>query len=124
MDKGDWFLMGAPGGRKKHLWVVISDPKKYGGCGVIVNCSTDKIRAGGEFFLALGDHPWLTEPQSWVCFNDALLMTVRGWNEIQTGFDKGFILPTSKMSAVCLNKIITAARTSHFFHEPLLKYLD
>jgi hypothetical protein len=123
MDKG-CFLMGTPRGRKKHLCVVISDPTKYGGCGVIVNLSTDRARSGGECFLARGDHPWLTEPQSWVCFNDALLMSVSGWNEIQTGIDMGLIIPTDKMSTQCVDKIIAAAKASRLFHEPLLKYLD
>jgi len=124
MDKGDCFLMGVPGGRKKHLWVVISDPTKYGGCGVIVNFSKDRIRSGGECFLARGDHPWLTEPQSWVCFNDAMLMTVLGWQKIQDGINNGLIIATDKMPTAFVDKIIAAARVSRLFHKPLLKYLD
>ena len=55
MEKGDAFLMGVVGGAKKHLFIVISDPRKHHGCGVIVNVSTDKARAGGACLLAKGN---------------------------------------------------------------------
>jgi hypothetical protein len=124
MDKGDCFLMGAPSGRTKHLWVVISDTRKYSGCGVIVNFSTNESRSGGECSLLQGEHPWFTQGQSWVCFKDALLMTVQGWNDIQTGMSMGFIVLSDKMPVACVDKIITAAKTSKFFQVALLKYLD
>jgi hypothetical protein len=124
MDKGDCFLMGALRGRTKHLWVIITDPAKFGGSAVIVNLSTDALRSGGECFLAAGEHPWLIQPQSWACFKDAMLMTASGWNDIQTGINMGFIIPTDRMPADSVEKLIAAARTSRFLSPVLLPYLD
>jgi hypothetical protein len=124
MDKGDCFLMGSPGGQSKHLWVLISDPSRYSGCGVIVNLSKDQSRSGGECFICCGEHPWLTEPKSWVCFNDALLMTAAGWVEIQNGLKVGFIIPTNPMPPFCVERIVAAARISRLFHKRLIQFLD
>ena len=48
MRKGDTFLMGNPGGRKKHLWIVIGDIPNSQGLGVAVNVSSDLSRTKGE----------------------------------------------------------------------------
>ncbi len=123
MEKGDCFLMGAPGGCPKHLWIVISDPPKYEGFGVIVNLSTNEARSGGEFFLVKGEHSWLTEPRSWVCFKDAVLMTPSGWNDIETGINMRWIVPVDRLDASCVERIIAAAKVSRFFQPVLAKYL-
>jgi hypothetical protein len=124
MDKGDCFLMGNPNGQTKHLWVVISDTKKHGGEGVIVNFTKNKDRAGGECFLSKGDHPWFTETHSWACFIDAMLMTVAGWNQIKIGIGAGFIVAAATMPAPCLQKIIAAAKSSALLPSVLKPYLD
>src|SRR2546425_12113246 len=124
MDKGECFLMGSPGGRTKHLWVVISDTKKHGGLGVIINFTTDKNRSGGECCFVKSDHPWLTEPQSWACFGDAMLMTVQGWSDIEKGINHGFIVKAAKMNTALVNKIVEAAKTSNAFQPVLIQYLD
>jgi hypothetical protein len=124
MEKGDAFLMGVVGGTKKHLFIVISDPRKHHGCGVIVNVSTDKARAGGACLLAKGEHPWLTEAGSWVCYGDATLMTPDGWARIQVGISKRFIVPQARLSQGCVDRIVKAAKTSKAFPSVYLKYLD
>jgi hypothetical protein len=124
MNKGDAFLMGVPGGKKKHLFVVISDTKKHDGFGLIVNFSTDKIRSGGECPFVNGEHPFLTEPLSWVCFGDATLLSPDGWAKVQAGITRKTIVPQVPMSAPCLARIINAARISKAFPPVYLKFLD
>ena len=124
MERGDAFLMGVVGGTKKHLFIVISDPKKHQGCGVILNLTTNKARSGGECRLVRGEHAWLTEAESWVCYGDATLMTPDGWAKIQIGISKRFIVPQAKLSQGCLDRIVKAARTSRAFPSLYLKYLD
>lgn len=121
--------MGAVRARKKHLWVVISDTKKHAGCGLIVNISTDDVRADGECPLAANEHPWLSEPVSWVCYADATLMTVPAWAAINEGIAKGMIIPERKCPTSCLEKIIAGAKASAAkqygaFRKDYLKYLD
>lgn len=131
MDKGDSFVMGVlkTKVRKKHLWIVLSDIKKHNGFGVIVNISTDKDRTRQECPLACGEHPWLDEPISWVCYGDATLMTPSGWSTIETGIKNGFIIPQEICPQTCLDKIISeakisAAKPNGAFRRQLLPYLE
>lgn len=131
MDKGDAFLMGVlkTRNKKKHLWVVISDPKKHSGAAIIVNISTDKNRTREECPLVTGEHPRLDEPTSWLCYGDAVRMTPSGWLTIQEGIAKGFIVPERKCPTACLEKIVagakaSAAKTNGAFPKEFLKYLD
>jgi hypothetical protein len=74
--------------------------------------------------LAKGDHPWLTEPESWVCYGDATLMTPDGWAKIQAGISKGFIVRQPKLGQAYLDRVVKAAKTSKAFPTVYLKYLD
>jgi hypothetical protein len=124
MDRGDCFLMGNPKGKKKHLWTLLSDVRKHGGSGIIVNFSTNKIRSGGECPIAKNEHRWFTETTSWVCFGDAQLISPDAWVQIQTGITIGFIVPEQKISSICIQRIIEAAKTSKAFPPKYLPYLD
>jgi hypothetical protein len=124
MDKGDAFLMGVPGGTKKHLFVIISDINKHNGFGVIVNFSTNKVRSGGECLFARGEHPFLTEPESWVCLGDATPVPPPGWAKIQNGIKNHLVIPQPRMSLACVARIVNAAKISRAFPPVLLKFLD
>jgi hypothetical protein len=82
MQKGDVFLMGNPGGHTKHPWIIISDLVKHGGCGLIVNLTSDKIRSGAECSLNVGDHPWIKN-ECWISFGDALCLCAAEWQAIK-----------------------------------------
>src|SRR5262245_42190068 len=122
MDKGDCFLMGSPGRNTKHLWIVISDTKKHGGEGVIVNLTTNKHRCNGECLVEKKDHPWLTEAESWACFGDALLMDAKGWAHIDAAILAGFIVVETKMADACVGRIVAAAKISKALPARLLPY--
>lgn len=121
--------MGVPHGRKKHLWVLLSDPQKHGACGVIVNFSTDEERSGAECPLGVHEHPWFTEPTTWVCFGDATLLTPESWPHILKGIACRVIIPERKCSAELLAKVIQGAKTSSLqryggFRKDYLPFLD
>lgn len=90
MQKGDAFLMGNPGGRKKHLWIVIGSTLHPPGKGVAVNTSTDLNRTKGECPLTIGDHPWITENCA-ISFGDALELNSSNASHIKAGIDAGLI---------------------------------
>lgn len=123
MQKGDVFLMGNPGGRTKHPWIILSDLSKHGGSGVIVNLTTDKDRSGTDCSLDVGDHPWITE-ESWVCFGDAQCLSPAKWHKISQGITSRIIVPQSALAETHLKKIISAAKVSKAFPAVCLKFLD
>ena len=57
MEAGNTFRYG-PGG---HLWVVVSDPKRYPKQVVIINMTTDR-GIDRSCVLNPGDHPFVTHP--------------------------------------------------------------
>ena len=123
MQKGDTFLMGSVGGKKKHLWVLLSDLNKHHGTGVIVNLTTDKDRSGGDCSLCVGDHPWLTG-ECWVSYGDAMCLSSDKWPKIQQGIASGLIVPQESLAKVHLEKIISAAKVSKAFPSLFMKFLD
>jgi hypothetical protein len=123
MQKGDTFLMGSVGGKKKHLWILLSDLNKHQGTGIVVNLTTDKDRSGGECSLGVGDHPWLTE-ECWVSYGDAMCLPPDKWPKIQQGVKMGLIVPQPPLPRVCLEKVIAAAKVSKAFSSIFLELLD
>lgn len=123
MQKGDTFLMGSIGGKKKHLWILLSDLNKHHGSGVIVNLTTDRDRSGGECSLGIGDHPWLRS-QCWVSYGDAMRLAPDKWPKIQHGITMGLIIPQNPLAKNHLEKVILAAKVSKAFPSLYLKYLD
>jgi hypothetical protein len=98
MQRGDTFLMGNPGGRRKHLWMVIGDVPHPTGIGVAVNTSTDPRRTKGECPLTIGDHPWITENCA-IAFGDAQLSDQARALEkplFPYGFGLTYELPTAR----------------------------
>ncbi|MGA9778615.1 MAG: hypothetical protein WBS33_10125 [Verrucomicrobiia bacterium] len=123
MQKGDTFLMGSIGGKKKHLWILLSDLNKHRGTGVIVNLTTDKDRSGGDCSLCVGDHPWLTS-ECWVSYGDAMCLASDKWSKIQHGIAMGLIVLQDPLAKNHLEKIILAAKVSKAFPSLYLKFLD
>ena len=121
--QGDVFLMGNPGGKTKHPWIVMSDLSKHGGWGVIVNLTTDKDRSGTDCCFGVGDHPWISE-QCWVCFGDAMCLSPAQWQKINYGIISRIIIPQNALGTRCLEKLIAAAKVSKAFPSVYLKFLD
>ena len=112
----------------KHLWIVLSDIRNHNGYGLIVNLSTDEIRTGKECPITRNEHPWLTEPTSWVCYGDARVIPPFGWTRMQSAVGS-FIVLQPKCSDALVNKIIAGAKQSAVnsqgaFPSDYLKYLD
>jgi hypothetical protein len=57
-----------------HLFLVISDPTAHNRAFIIVNLTSDVLRAGKECVLNVGDHPRITK-ESFIAFADALEIT-------------------------------------------------
>lgn len=121
MKKGEAFLMGSPGGTKKHLWIVIGDKVLPTGTGVAINLSTDTNRTKGECPLTVGDHPWITENCA-VSFGDALELSLQIENQIKMGIAVKFIVAQPVASPDLIARIQTIAATSSNFPKALLKY--
>jgi len=123
MNLGDTFLMGNPGGRTKHLWIVISDPKKHHGNFVIVNLTSDPVRGEKACAVKKGEHPWLTTSDSYVVFGDAFEVTAEKSKLITNGIG-GCIIAQPPMKREVIARIVEAAKCSKAFAMKLLKYLD
>lgn len=123
MNLGDSFLMGNPGGQKKHLWIVISDSAKHGGHFVIVNLTSDPVRGEKSCVVKRGEHPWLTDPESYVAFGDALEITPQQSKLVQSGFG-GHIIPQPSFKRDVVARIAEAAKNSKAFPIILKKYLE
>ena len=122
--QGDTFLMGSPGGKTKHLWIVLSDKAKHSGHVLAVNLTTDSARAGGECELNCGDHVWITE-KSWVSFGDAKVFDLeKDAGLFSSGVNQGWIVPHSTMDTSMLARIVAAAKLSRAFPPVYLKFLD
>jgi len=104
MTIGDTFLID-------HLWVVISDPAKNGGKFVIVNLTTDKIRAGEECALSPGDHPWIIK-KSYVSFGDAREVGPKEEAELTKHITSGKIKRHFPMGHSVLRRITATAGRS------------
>jgi hypothetical protein len=77
MKLGDAFTMAVPPNYDTpHLFFVISDPSKNGGTFVVVNITSDYIRAGRECVLTPHDHDWITK-ESYISFRDAMEIDVK-----------------------------------------------
>jgi hypothetical protein len=121
MHKGDTFLMGNPGGRKKHLWIVIGDVPHPTGRGVAVNTSTDLSRTKGEWPLTIGDHPWITENCA-IAFGDALELNSCNEDHIKAGIGAGFIIIQPPVTPELVLRIQTVAIGTLSFPRTFLKY--
>ena len=122
MQLGDAFLMGNPRGRTKHLWVVISDPRKHCGDFIAVNFTTDQTRAERHCILAVGDHPWITET-SYCSYGDALEIKQCKVGAFQAMKTIGGLVPQPPLSAGVLRRVRQGALVSMAFPPNLLAYL-
>jgi len=120
MQLGDTFLFNV---NKSHLWIVASDPSRYGGCFVFVNLTSDSFRAGTECSLIPGDHPWIAK-QTWVNFGDAREVTPKEEATMQTLIASNFMISHAPMGATQLEKIRVAALVSRAIPKKLKKYFE
>jgi len=121
MQQGDTFLMGNPGGRTKHLWMILSDPLKHGGAFVIVNLTSPDV-AHSTCVLKFGEHPWL-KYDSDVNFGDSLEITAKAANNITVGINSNTIIPQVPLSISVVQRIVAAAQLSPAFSRRLKIYL-
>jgi hypothetical protein len=121
MRLGDSFLMPTPGHSFDHLWIVISDPRAHGGSFVIVNLTTDALRAGTECDLNPGDHRFINQ-KSYVNFADAMEIDVVKAACINALIGKK-ITPHDPLEVAIVQKIVAAAKTSKALPVKLRKYL-
>jgi hypothetical protein len=121
MQIGDSFLMPSPGHSLDHLWIVISDPNAKGGCFVIVNLTTDVLRAGKECDLNVGDHRFINQ-KCYVNFADAMEIDPPRAACIDALIGKK-ITPHDPIDPTLLQRIVSAAKTSKALPVKLRKYL-
>lgn len=121
MQQGDTFLMGNPHGKKKHLWMILSDPLKRGGAFVIVNL-TSPDRTPSDCVLKYGEHPWLKHDSD-VNFGDSLEITAEAAQLIADGIHSRIIIPQVPLSISVVQRIVAAAQLSPAFPRRLKIYL-
>jgi mRNA-degrading endonuclease toxin of MazEF toxin-antitoxin module len=120
LSLGDSFLMPTPGHSFDHLWIVISDPKANGGCFVIVNLTTDVLRAGTECELNPGDHRFVSR-KCYVNFADALEIDPAKAANIEA-LKGAKITPHDQLDDNLVQRIISAAKISKALSVKLKKY--
>ena len=122
MNRGDAFLMPLPRQpTNHHLWFVISDPIANGGTFIIVNLTTDEVRAGRECVLTPGDHEWIRET-CFVTFGDALEITPA----LSENIDKLIgtkVLMQGPLRNDVLERIVNAAKCSTAIPVSFKRYL-
>jgi hypothetical protein len=122
MKLGDAFTMAVPPNFDvPHLFFVISDPAKNGGSFVVVNITTNHIRAGRECVLIKGDHEWINQ-DSFVTFRDAREISAKMAISLNSLIGTKVQIK-SPLKLDILAKIVEAAKHSKSIPIGLKKYL-
>ena len=122
MKLGDAFTMAVPPRFQiSHLFFVISDPLQHDAGFVVVNITTDYIRAGEECVLCVGDHAWIKK-RSFLSFRDAMLIDAKKAATIQ-GLIGTLVAVHPPLSEIILKKIVDSAKTSRSIPQTLKAFL-
>ena len=122
MKLGDAFTMAIPPRFQiSHLFFVISDPLQHDAGFVVVNITTDYIRAGEECVLCVGDHAWIKK-RSFLSFRDAMLIDAKKAATIQ-GLIGTLVAMHPPLSEIILKKIVDSAKTSRSIPQTLKAFL-
>jgi hypothetical protein len=122
MKIGDAFTMAIPPRFQiSHLFFVISDPLKHDAGFVVVNITTNHIRAGEECVLGADDHPWI-QKKSFLSFRDAMLIDAKKAASIQ-GLVGKLVTMHPPLTEIVLNKILDSAKTSRSIPQTLKLFL-
>jgi hypothetical protein len=122
MKLGDAFTMAVPPRFQiSHLFFVISDPLQHNAGFVVVNITTDYIRAGEECVLCVGDHAWIKK-KSFLSFRDAMLIDAKKAATIQ-GLIGTLVAVHPPLSEIILKKIVDSAKTSRSIPQTLKAFL-
>jgi hypothetical protein len=122
MKLGDAFTMAVPPRFQiSHLFFVISDPLQHDAGFVVVNITTDYIRAGEECVLCVGDHAWIKK-KSFLSFRDAMLIDAKKAATIQ-GLIGTLVAVYPPLSEIILKKIVDSAKTSRSIPQTLKAFL-
>jgi hypothetical protein len=122
MKLGDAFTMAVPPRFQiSHLFFVISDPMQHDAGFVVVNITTDHIRAGEECVLCVGDHAWIKK-KSFLSFRDAMLIDAKKAATIQ-GLIGTLVAMHPPLSEIILKKIVDSAKTSRSIPQTLKAFL-
>jgi hypothetical protein len=122
MKLGDAFTMAIPPRFQiSHLFFVVSDPQKHDAGFVVVNITTNHIRAGEECVLDVGDHAWI-QKKSFLSFRDAMLIDAKKAASIQ-GLVGTLVTMHPPLTEKVLNKILDSARTSRSMPETFKAFL-
>jgi hypothetical protein len=102
VNLGDTFIW-SPDGRREHLYIAVTDPRKNNGDFVVFNLTKSK---GGTKSLTfkIGDHPFITKYDSDVNFGDGLIVSLK---KIQTEISYRRAFPNQPMD---LSKVQRIAR--------------
>ena len=123
MKLGDAFTMAIPPRFQiSHLFFVISDPLKHDAGFVVVNITTNHIRAGEECVLDVGDHAWI-QKKSFLSFRDAMLIDAKKAASIQ-GLVGTLVTMHPPLTAIILNKIVNSAKISRSIPQTLKAFLN
>lgn len=104
----------------RHLFFVISDPKKNAGTFLVANITTDQFRAGTECVLVVGEHEWITEP-SFIAFTDTLEITADSAKMLDALVGTKITMQ-KPLDATVLAKIVVAAKQSKAIKVKFKKY--
>ena len=122
MKLGDAFMMTVPPKYNiDHLHFVISDPAKHGGTFVVVNVTSDQLRAGKHCPLQAGCH-LNVKKDCFVSFPDSLEITPAVAAKLDSLVGK-LVSMVKPMSPEMLASIVATAKASKAFPENLKLYL-
>jgi hypothetical protein len=102
---GDTFVWSPISGRRRHLYVVVTDPDKNAGRFVVFNLTGSK--SGPEALtLKKGEHPFI-DKDSDVNFGDGLIVTTE---KIQRAIASGQAFPNEPMQMQLVQRIARFAK--------------
>jgi hypothetical protein len=104
MEAGDTFLMGSPGGKVKHLHIILGFFDTHHP--IVINTTSPENRPRSEtFFLTNEDHDWLTDPRSILAYD--MCRTLEGYTELQQALDAGtFVIPQKPLNPALLREVV------------------
>jgi len=119
MDRGDTFLMPAPGrGATPHLWIVVTQPDSETHLCAIVSVTTLRNSKDQTVPFRPGDHPFIRH-DSTIFYGDAMIVDAL---RLESEIAAGLALIRERCSAATLKLVQDGIAASPFTRAKILRF--